>query len=90
MSETCWPSRRELLDLGYTLGYLQATVDIAKQPAPKSGASKIKTILSRVKDWAEGYELMRKAWEMQRRLALPVLIVSWWDSIIWLVRLIFG
>lgn len=39
-SESCWPSKREAFNLGYTIGHLQATVDIhkaQKQPAPKSG-----------------------------------------------------
>lgn len=33
-----WPTKRDALDLGYTLGYLQATVDIHKmQPPPTHG-----------------------------------------------------
>ena len=90
-SEPSWPTWRDALS--YRLGYLQATVDIHKmqqQTPPKSGDGMIQSILSRGKAWAEGYELARKLWGMQRRLALPVLIASWWDYLIWLIRLIVG
>jgi hypothetical protein len=91
--ETCWPSKRDVLDLGYTLGYLQATVDLSKmhqQSPPMSGDGKIGRILRRAKDWADGFELLQRLWALRRPLGLTVLIASWWEHLLWLLRLIVG
>ena len=85
----CWPSKREALDLGYTLGYLQATVD-HKMQQPKSGDGTIQSILSGIKVWVDRYELAQKLWALRRPVGLTVLIASWWEQFLWLLRLIVG
>jgi hypothetical protein len=82
-SDGSWPTWRDKLH--YRLGYLQATVDM--QTAPKSGGW-IRKALSGGKDLFEGFEMGSKLWRMQQRIALPVLIVSWWDYVVWFVRLL--
>jgi hypothetical protein len=90
--EISWPSKREMLDLGYTLGYLQATVDHHKmqQSPPMSGGGRIGKLLKAAKDWADGFEMLQRLWALRRPLGLTVLIASWWEHLIWLLRLIVG
>lgn len=90
-SDASWPNWRDALS--YRLGYLQATVDIMqaqqKQSPPISGGWMQRTIAKAKLLWT-AYEMGSKLWAWQRRLALPILIASWWDSLIWLVRLLLG
>jgi hypothetical protein len=61
MSEnSCWPTKREALDLGFTLGYLQATVDHKMQSPPTSGHP----LLSGIKEGLHLLGLLYKAWPL--------------------------
>lgn len=88
IQENSWPTKREALELGYTLGYLQATVDIHKMQQQTSGDGATNWLLSRIKVWAERYELVSKLWGMRHRLAWSILIAGWWDYLLWFVRLL--
>ena len=79
-----WPTWRDALS--YRLGYLQATVDFHNMRKPSSGDGWMQTI----KLWMERYELASKLWALRRPAGLTLLIASWWEHILWLLRHIVG
>ena len=88
----CWPSKREAFQIGLTLGHSLATAEFHKmqQQQPKSGDDWIQKTLSGIKVWVDRYELAQKLWALRRPAGLTLLIASWWDQFMWLVRLIVG
>jgi hypothetical protein len=82
----CWPTKREAFNLGVKFGHLLAEAEFHKMQQPSYGQG----LMQSLKVWVERYELASKLWALRRPAGLTLLIASWWEHILWLVRHIVG